>query len=237
MGARAPPAALPGRAYPRSALTQSSFSARELQKERRKSLSARCSPACGQSWGPARPCPAGTATEAPALGGGTAGRGPKTDRKVRMQEPQGQRRTRQLPCLPSSSRASPASPFPLLSTCSWPRARRSRGRGALPRLQRGAAGSEREVAEPGGSPPASAGHGGSRGCTQQQGAGGLGLLPGCPCPGAGARPGEERQLGSYWGLAMTRASLKSRSSLFLVVRPWVTRTRCRSSGSADAGTG
>ena len=127
------------------------------------------------------------------------GRGTETHRKVTTQEPQGQTRTRELVGLPSSSSAaSPAAPLPLLSTCSWPRARQSCGRGALPRLQRGAAGSDVEVAEAGGSPPAPACHGHGHGCIQQQGAGDPGLLLGCPCPGARARARawEERQVGS-----------------------------------------
>lgn len=159
-----PRAARPGRAYPRSALTQSSFSAQQLQKERRKSLSARCSPACGQRRAPTRPCPVGTATGAGRSpvgqdrGAAQPCRGPGTEthRKVTTQKPQGQTRTRDLVGSPSSSpAASLAAPFLLVSTCSWPRARQSCGRGALPRLQSGAAGSELEVAEPGGSPPAS----------------------------------------------------------------------------------
>ena len=62
-------------------------------------------------------------------------------------------RTSELVCLlpSSSSSASPAVPFPLLSTCSWSRARQSWGQRVLPRLQRGAAGSDLEVASLGGS--------------------------------------------------------------------------------------
>jgi len=137
---------------------------------------ARHSPA---AWG--RPARQGR-TE--PCGAGQRGPVPEAHRKVRRQEPQGQTRSRELVVLPSSSSAaSLAAPLPLLSTCSWARARRSCGRGARPRLQRGAAGSEREAAEPGGSPPAPACPGHGRGRLQQQGAGGLGLVLGCPYPG------------------------------------------------------
>ena len=171
------------------------------------------------------------------------GRGTETHRKVTTQEPQGQTRTRELVGLPSSSSAaSPAAPLPLLSTCSWPRARQSCGRGALPRLQRGAAGSDVEVAEAGGSPPAPACHGHGHGCIQQQGAGVPGAAPWLSLPwGQGQGQGLGGKAGglceSYLGLAMTKASLKRRRSLFLVARPWVTRTRSWSRGSGDGGTG
>ena len=128
------------------------------------------------------------------------GRGTETHRKVTMQEPQGQTRTRELVGLPSSSSAaSPAAPLPLLSTCSWPRARQSCGRGALPRLQRGAAGSDVEVAEAGGSPPAPACHGHGHGCIQQQGAGVPGAAPWLSLPwGPGPGPGLGRK--GRWAL-------------------------------------
>jgi len=60
----APKTKLPGQDYPRSLLSQRSFAAREVPKERRKKLSACCSPARGQKWAPAQPCPMGMATEA-----------------------------------------------------------------------------------------------------------------------------------------------------------------------------
>lgn len=110
----------------------------------------------------------------------------ETHQKVTTQEPQGQRKTRELVAFPSSSSsaASPAEPFLPVSTWSRPRARHSSGRGVLPRLQREAAGSDLEVAEPAGSPLAPACHGHGHGCIQHQGARGLGLLLGCPCSGA-----------------------------------------------------
>lgn len=154
MGAQAAQAAVPGRAYPRRALTHSSFTARELSKERRNSLSARCAPACGQRqvWG--RPqgqddVPWGRTEVLPTP---LVGCSTKTHQKVTTQEPQGQRKTRELLVFPSFffSAASPADPFPLLSTWSRPSARQSCGRRVLPRLQRGAAGSDLEVAEPAG---------------------------------------------------------------------------------------
>ena len=105
-----------------------------------------------------------------------------THQKVTTQEPQGQRKTRELVAFPfsSSSAASPAEPFPPLSTWSRLRARHSSGRGVLPRLQRRAAGSDLEVAEPPGSPLVPACHGHGHRCIRDQGAGRLGLLLGCP---------------------------------------------------------
>ena len=170
-----PCASVPGRAYPRRALSQSSFTARELPKERRNSLSVCCAPADDAPWGRTEVLPTHL-----------VGRCTGTHQKVTTQEPQGQRKTRELTAFPSSSSsaASPAEPFPPLSTWSKPRARQSSGRGVLPRLQRGAAGSELEVAEPAGSTLEPACHGHGHGCIQQQGAGGLGLPLGCPCSGA-----------------------------------------------------
>ena len=175
MGAWAAQAAVPVGAYPRRALTQSSFTARELPKERRNSLSALCDPADDAPWGRAEVLPT------PLVGCCTG-----THQKVTTQEPQGQRKTRELVAFPSSSSsaASPAAPFPRLSTWSRPRARHSSGRGVLPRLQKRAAGSDLEVDEPTGSPLAPACHGHGHWCIQHQGAVGLGLLLGCPCSGA-----------------------------------------------------
>ncbi|XP_061200855.1 uncharacterized protein LOC133207741 [Neopsephotus bourkii] len=174
-GCPEPCASVPGRAYPRRVLSQSSFTAWELPKERRNSLSACCAPAGDAPWGRTEVLPT------PLVGRCTG-----THQKVTMQEPQGQRKTRELTVFPSSSSsaASPAEPFLRLSTWSTPRARQSSGLRVLPRLQRGAAGSDLEVAEPAGSPLVPACHGHRRGCIQQQGAGGLGLLLGCPCSGA-----------------------------------------------------
>ena len=157
-------------------------------------------------------------------GGGTVGkpscpavaRGTTTHPKVAMQEPVGQLKMREepssaLPPSSSSSSSSRAASFPPLSTHSWSRARRSCGRRLVPRLPRGEAGGELEVASLGSpraepSPPPALGTGRAAASTQ------------VPGPGAGARgsrgwgqagpallPGPamgERQLGSE-GLTAT----------------------------------
>ena len=117
------------------------------------------------------------------------GRG--THGKVATQEPLGQ--TRRMEVLssspPSSSSSSPAASFPPLSTHSWSRARQSCGRRVVPRLQRGEAGGELEVASLGSSqaepclPPAVGTDIGASSTNVP----GLGLVPGHPCHGPRAR--------------------------------------------------
>ena len=156
--------------YPSSVPTHSSFSARELQKERRSSVRPRCPPARGQRRAPAQPCPGGKATGAgPSPGGQDRGASQALPPAVLPEQlllpsPSGDQegtrgcRTRKCPhpslppcCpLPAQALLGGQSPFPARRGHGWEALLPGRGTGHLDSPKSGNAGARGPAEDEGG---------------------------------------------------------------------------------------